>query len=214
MRRLGYSRYGAAGGDGGALVGRELGILKPEGLVGTHLQQIFAFPSGAEGEMDGITPFAMAGFANLEMFQKYAGYSDIQSKRPATLGYGLVDSPVAQLAWNAELFFGFEGEKARTMDRELFLTHVSIYWFTGTGATASEFYMENAKTGAGYRDLPNETPTAVASFPDDFRTVGNFARRANNVVRLTEMPRGGHFAASEVPELLVEDVRAFFGGLL
>jgi pimeloyl-ACP methyl ester carboxylesterase len=214
MRRLGYSRYGAQGGDGGALVGRELGILKPEGLVGTHLQQIFAFPSGAEGEMDGITPFELAGFANLEKFQKYAGYSDIQSKRPATLGYGLVDSPVAQLAWNAELFFGFEGEKARTMDRELFLTHVSIYWFTGTGATASEFYMENAKTGAGYRDLPNETPTAVASFPDDFRTVGNFARRANNVVRLTEMPRGGHFAASEVPELLVEDVRAFFGGLL
>lgn len=214
MKRLGYTRYGAQGGDGGALVGRELGILKPEGLVGTHLQQIFAFPSGAEGEMEGITPFEMAGFANLEKFQKYAGYSDIQSKRPATLGYGLVDSPAAQLAWNAELFFGFEGEKAAAMDRELFLTHVSIYWFTATGASAAEFYMENARTGAGYRDLRNETPTAVASFPDDFRTVGNFARRANNVVRLTEMPRGGHFAASEVPELLVADVRAFFGGLV
>jgi len=214
MKRLGYTRYGAQGGDGGALVGRELGILKPEGLVGTHLQQIFAFPSGAEGEFDGLTPFEMAGFPILEKFQKYAGYSDIQSKRPATMGYGLVDSPVALLAWNAELFFGFEGERATITDRELYLTHASIYWFTGTGATAAEFYMENAKTGAGYRDIPNETPTAVASFPDDFRTVGNFARRANNVVRLTEMPRGGHFAASEEPDLLVGDMRAFFGGLI
>jgi len=213
MQRLGYTRYGAQGGDGGALVGRELGILKPEGLIGTHLQQIFAFPSGAEGEMEGLTPFEMTGFANLETFQKYAGYSDIQSKRPATLGYGLVDSPVAQLAWNAELFAGFEGDNAAALDRDLFLTHVSIYWFTATGATAAEFYMENARTGAGYRDLPNPTPTAVASFPDDFRTVGNFARRANNLVRLTEMPRGGHFAASEEPELLVEDLRAFFGSL-
>lgn len=213
MKRLGYTRYGAQGGDGGALVGREIGILKPDGLVGTHVQQIFAFPSGAEGEFEGVTPFEMGGFPNLEKFQKYAGYSDIQSKRPATMGYGLVDSPSALLAWNAELFFGFEGERATITDRELFLTHASIYWFTGTGATAAEFYMENARTGAGYRDIPNETPTAVASFPDDFRTVGNFARRANNIVRLTEMPRGGHFAASEEPDLLVEDMRAFFGGL-
>jgi len=211
MQRLGYSRYGAQGGDVGALVGRELGILRPEGLVGTHLQQIFAFPSGAEGEMEGLTPFEQAGLTHLENFRKYGGYADIQSKRPATLGYGLVDSPVAQLAWNAELFAGFEGEHADSFDRELFLTHVSIYWFTGTGATAAESYLENARTGAGYRDLSNETPTAVASFPEDFRTVGRFARRANNIVRLTEMPRGGHFAASEVPELLVEDVRAFFG---
>lgn len=214
MKRLGYARYGAQGGDGGALVGRELGILGPEGLVGTHLQQIFAFPSGAEGEMEGLTPFEQGGIPNLEKFQRYAGYADIQSKRPATLGYGLADSPVAQLAWNAELLVGFEGEKAETLDRDLFLTHVSIYWFTASGATAAEFYMENAKTGAGYRDLPNRTPTAVASFPDDFRTVGNFARRANNIVRLTEMPRGGHFAASEVPELLVGDVREFFGELV
>ena len=79
-----------------------------------HLQQIFAFPSGAPGEMDRLTPFEMAGLGNLERFQKYNGYAEIQSKRPATLGYGLVDSPVAQLAWNAELFFGFEGEAVRT----------------------------------------------------------------------------------------------------
>lgn len=214
MQQLGYSRYGAQGGDGGALVGRELGILRPAGLVGTHLQQIFAFPSGAPGEMDSLSPFEQAGFANLEKFQKYSGYADIQSKRPGTLGYGLADSPVAQLAWNAELFFGFEGENAADFDHDRFLTHASIYWFTGTGSSAAEFYFENAKTGAGYRDLPNEVPTAVASFPNDFRSVRSFAERANNIVQWTEMERGGHFAATDAPELLVADVRRFFGGLM
>lgn len=214
MKRLGYTRYGAQGGDGGSLVGRELGILAPEGLVGTHVQQIFAFPNGTPGEMDNLSPFEQAGFANLDMFQKYAGYSDIQSKRPATLGYGLVDSPVAQLAWNAELHFGFEGQGEKFTDRQRYLTHVSIYWFTATGSTAAEFYLENAKTGAGYRDLPNPTPTAVASFPNDFRSVRAFAARANNIVQWTEMERGGHFAATDAPDLLIADVRRFFGGLI
>ncbi|MGB3024354.1 epoxide hydrolase family protein [Paradevosia shaoguanensis] len=212
MKRLGYDRYGAQGGDGGALVGRELGILAPEGLVGTHLQQIFAFPSGAPGEMESLTPFEMAGFANLEKFQKYAGYSDIQSKRPATLGYGLVDSPVGLLAWNAELFFGFEGEQA--YDRDRYLAQVSIYWFTATGSSAAEFYLENARTGAGYRELPNTVPTAVAVFPDDFRSVRAFAARSTtDIAQWTEMPRGGHFAASDAPDLLVADIRKFFGAL-
>lgn len=214
MHRLGYTRYGAQGGDVGALVGRELGILKPDGLVGTHLQQIFAFPNGTPGEMEGLSPFELEGFANLDMFQKYSGYQDIQSKRPGTLGFGLVDSPSALLAWNAELFFGFEGQGEKFVDRERYLMHVSIYWFTASGSTAAENYLENARTGAGYREMPNETPTAVASFPYDFRSVQSFAKRSNNIVRWTEMPRGGHFAASDAPDLLVEDVRAFFGGLI
>jgi epoxide hydrolase len=214
MKRLGYARYGAQGGDLGALISRELGILKPDGLIGVHLQQIFAFPSGAEGEMDKLSDFEREGFANLDNFQKYAGYQDIQSKRPGTLGYGLVDSPVAQLAWNSELFFGFEGDGAAEVDRDKFLTHVSIYWFTATGGSAANLYFEGAQTGAGYRDLPNETPTAVASFPDDFRSVRSFADRANNIVHWTEMPRGGHFAATDAPDLLVEDIRTFFGKLI
>lgn len=214
MQRLGYTRYGAQGGDVGALVGRELGILRPDGLVGTHLQQIFAFPNGTPEEMEGLSPFELEGFANLDMFQKYSGYQDIQSKRPGTLGFGLVDSPSALLAWNAELFFGFEGQGEKFVDRERYLMHVSIYWFTATGSTAAENYLENARTGAGYREMPNETPTAVASFPYDFRSVQSFTKRSNNIVRWTEMPRGGHFAASDAPDLLVEDVRAFFGSLI
>jgi epoxide hydrolase len=214
MKRLGYARYGFQGGDAGALVGRELAILNPQGLVGVHLQQIFAFASGAPGEMDRLSPFEMAGLGNLERFQKYNGYAEIQSKRPATLGFGLVDSPVAQLAWNAELFFGFEGEAAGSMDRVRFLTHVSLYWFTATGGQAAEFYFENAQTGAGYRELPSAAATALASFPNDFRSVRAFAERSfSNIVQWTEMPQGGHFAAADAPELLVQDMRSFFAGL-
>ena len=214
MKRLGYHRYGAQGGDVGALVSKELGILKPEGLVGVHLQQIFAFPNGTPGEMEKLTPFELEGFANLDRFQKYAGYQDIQSKRPGTLGYGLVDSPVAQLAWNTELFFGFEGEGAQSVDREKYLTHTSIYWFTATGGSAANIYLEDARSGSGYREARNDTPTGVAVFPWDFRSVRSFSERANNIVHWTEMPRGGHFAAADAPDLLVEDIRKFFGELI
>ena len=214
MKRLGYERYGAQGGDVGALVARELGILAPEGLAGVHVQQIFAFPSGAPDEMQGLTPFEMAGFERLDYFRKYAGYVDIQSKRPGTLAFGLTDSPAALLAWNAELFFGFEGERVTEVDRDRFLTHLSLYWFTGTGGQAAEMYFANAASGAGYRDLPNPTPTAVAVFPDDFRSVRSFAARSHTrLLQWTEMPRGGHFANETDPQLVVDDLRRFFGAL-
>lgn len=215
MKRLGYQRYGAQGADAGALVARELGILAPTGLAGVHVQQVFSFPSGAPGEMEGLTPFEQGGFQKLEYFQRYAGYADIQSKRPGTLAYGLADSPVALLAWNAELFYGFEGENAVLVDRDRFLTHVSLYWFTGTGGQAAEFYFANARSGAGYRELPNPTPTAVAVFPDDFRSVRRFVERSHSrVVQWTEMPAGGHFANETHPALVVTDLRRFFAGLI
>jgi len=211
MQGLGYTRYGAQGGDLGALISKEMGLLHPDGLAGVHLQQIFAFPHGAPGEMDKLTPFEREGFANLDKFQKYSGYQPIQQKRPATLGYGLVDSPAALLAWNAELFFGFEGEGARFVDRDKYLTHASIYWFTGTGGSAANIYYEDAQTGAGYREDWNATPTGVSVFPWDFRSMRSFAERGNNIVYWKEMEKGGHFAAMDVPELFVDELRQFFG---
>lgn len=213
MKRLGYSRYGAHGGDVGSGIGRELGILQPQGLVGTHMLQIFAFPTGADGEMEKLTPFEMEGMAILANFEKYNGYHQIQAKRPGTLAYGLVDSPVAQMAWNTELWFGFEGNDVATVDRDRFLAQASLYWFTGTGGSAANVYYEDQQTGAGYREVMNPTPTGVAVFPSDFRSVRSFAERANNIVHWTEMPRGGHFAASEAPDLLAGDIRSFFSGL-
>lgn len=214
MKRLGYSQYGAHGGDVGSGIGRELGILQPKGFVGTHVLQIFAFPTGAEGEMEKLTPFEMEGMAILEGFEKNNGYHQIQAKRPGTLAYGLVDSPVAQMAWNTELWFGFDGGYVKHVDRDRYLAQASIYWFTGTGGSAANIYFEDTQTGAGYREIMNPTPTGVAVFPNDFRSVKSFAERANNIVHWTEMPRGSHFAASDAPDLLVEDIRAFFGKLL
>jgi pimeloyl-ACP methyl ester carboxylesterase len=202
MKRLAYERYGAAGNDVGSLVTKELGVLAPSGLVGIHLQQIFAFPQGKPGEMEKLSPFEREGFGNLESFQKYAGYQAIHQKRPGTLAFGLVDSPAGLLAWNSELFFGFEGQGAQHADRERFLTHTAIYWFTGTGGS-----------GSGYREARNDTPTGVAVFPWDYRSVRSFSERANRIVHWSEMPRGGHFAASDAPDLLVGDLRAFFGRL-
>lgn len=214
MKTLGYERYGYQGGDVGAGIGRELGILAPDGVVGIHLQQIFAFPTGAEEEMDKLTPFEMGGFAILENFSKYASYNDAQQKRPLTLGYGLADSPVGLLGWNAELYFGFEGERAARVDRHRYITSIAIFWFTNTGASATNIYYEDAQTGAGYREKMNSVPTGVAVFPEDFRSVRSFAERANNIVHWSEMERGGHFAALDEPYLLADDIRAFFSKLV
>jgi epoxide hydrolase len=212
MQRLGYERYGAHGGDAGALITRELGILKPQGLVGVHVLQIFAFPSGDPGEMARMDEFEKEGMAILASFDAQSGYLKVQQTRPQTLAYALTDSPAGQLAWNSELFMGFGGENVANVDRDRFLTHASIFWFTATAGSSARQYLEDAKTGAGYRELPNETPTGVSVFPNDFRSVRAFAERSNNIVHWSQFDRGGHFAASDAPDLLAVDLRTFFRG--
>jgi pimeloyl-ACP methyl ester carboxylesterase len=213
MARLGYRRWGVAGGDTGALVGRELGILAPEGLIGLHLLQIFAFPSGDPDEAARMTAADRESLASSTAdFQSKAGYQSIQQTRPQTLGYGLTDSPVATLAWNAELWTGW-GDHTDRLDVDTYLTHTSIYWFTRTGVSSARHYYEDAHSGAGYRDAPNQVPTAVAVFPWDFRTIRACAERANHIVRYTEFARGGHFAYTTDPDLVTGDLREFFASL-
>jgi pimeloyl-ACP methyl ester carboxylesterase len=198
------------GGDAGALVGRELGILAPKGLVGVHLLQIFAFPSGDPAEFASLSETDRQSLSGTTSeFQEKAGYADIQRKRPATLAFALNDSPAGVLAWNAELWTGW-GNFADYVDVDTYLTHVSIYWFTRTSGSSARHYYEDGRSGAGYRDEPNRVPTAVAVFPQDFRTIRTFAQRANNITRYTEFEEGGHFAYSTHPELVVADVREFF----
>lgn len=213
MERLGYQQWGAAGGDVGALVGRELGILAPAGLLGVHLLQIFAFPSGDPAELTALSEADRQSLSGSTAdFQSKAGYQKIQQTRPQTLGYGLTDSPLGQLAWNAELWTGW-GDYADYLDVDTYLTHTSIYWFTRTGVSSARHYYEDAHSGAGYRELPNKVPTAVAVFPEDYRTVRAFAERSNNVVRYTEFDQGGHFAYTTHPGLVAADLREFFASL-
>lgn len=213
MKRLGYARYGHVGNDVGAMVGKEIGVQKPEGLLGVHLQQIFAFPAD-EADWAKMDAFEAAGMANADKWEATNGYQRIQQTRPLTLAYGLADSPVAQLAWNAELPFGADGNAIETLDRDRFLTDASIYWFTGTGGSAANMYLEDLRSNGGDDSRRNDVPTGVAVFPDDFRSVRAFCETNNNIVHWTQMPRGGHFAAVDAPDLLGADIRKFFTSLL
>ncbi|HQZ13255.1 MAG TPA: epoxide hydrolase [Devosia sp.] len=213
MQRLGYARYGFVGNDVGSFVGKEIGVLAPKGLAGVHVQQIFAFPGDA-ADWANMDAFEAAGMANADKWEAANGYQRIQQTRPATLAYGLVDSPAAQLAWNTELIFGTDGHAAETFDRERFLTDVSIYWFTGSGGSAANIYLEDFRSNGGSDDRRVDVPVAVAVFPDDFRSVRAFCEPNNNIVQWTQMPRGGHFAAITAPELLAADVQTFFAGLV
>jgi epoxide hydrolase len=131
MRRLGYGRYGAQGGDLGSFVARELGVLAPEGLLGIHVMQIFAFPSGDRAELAQVREEDTKAMAILGDFQDRSGYMAINSTRPQTIGIGLNESPAALLAWNLELPSAF-GEQMEQLDRDRVLTDVTIYWLTGT----------------------------------------------------------------------------------
>ncbi|MFD9411474.1 epoxide hydrolase family protein [Streptomyces sp. NPDC059989] len=219
MERLRYERYGVQGGDWGAAVSRELGRIRPERVVGVHLNLL---PGG--GATEEPRPEELAALspderertvASWERYRSWArerqGYADIQATRPQTLAYGLNDSPVGLLAWIGEKFAEWSDPRC-PIDRDQMLTNVMLYWVTGTAGSAARIYYERAH--ADYAGQPPEvsrTPTALADFPrDNFIPLRHVAARTDRIVRWTSYDRGGHFPAMEVPELLVEDVRAFF----
>jgi pimeloyl-ACP methyl ester carboxylesterase len=213
MNRLGYPRYGAQGGDTGAIVSPELGRIDPDRVVGVHVNNLVTFPSGDPAELVGLTD---ADRARLELLTTWgrdlAGYAVLQSTRPQTIAYALTDSPVGQLAWIVEKFKEWTDPSAAlpedAVDRDLILTDVSVYWLTGTAGSAARIYYEGARAW-GETPPRSSVPTGVAVFPNDV-TVRPLAERDHRVVRWTEFDRGGHFAALEAPDLLVDDVREFF----
>jgi pimeloyl-ACP methyl ester carboxylesterase len=209
MSRLGYERFAAHGGDFGALITRELGVRVPERVIGAHVLQVFAFPTGDPDEMAKLTPEDYAKLEVLGRWEKeYSGYTEIQSRRPQTLAFGLADSPAGLLAWVLDMFEGY-GENVGAVDRDALLTNLTIYWLTGTIASSMRFYYDDAQAGAWEKEEPSAVPTGVAVFPRDFGSIRVFAERANRIVRWTEFERGGHFGAIEEPEALVADLRAF-----
>jgi pimeloyl-ACP methyl ester carboxylesterase len=208
MRQLGYDSYGIHGSDGGAMIGRELAVLDPEGFLGAHVLQLFSFPSGAEGEMDGFGPKEFAALGHMQWFQSVGGYNAMNGSRPQTIAAGLSDSPVAQLAYN-ELFENF-GNGTSLVSRDQVLAQVSLYWLTNTSATAVRYHYTEQRSGA--EPVVSTGRIGVAVFADDFQTIRAFAERDNaRIEHWAEYPKGGHFAALEVPELVVQDLRTFFG---
>lgn len=213
MHRLGYDRYGVHGSDCGALVSREMGLQHAEGLLGLHVLQLFSFPSGDPAEMADLSEEDGRRLQFLANFQERAGFNAIQSTRPQTLSYGLTDSPAGQLSWIAEMFNGF-GDHVDAIDRDALLTNVSIYWLTNTAESSTRLYYENAHDSEATSPVPNDMPTGLAVFGDDFKSIRKFAERDNtNIIHWSEFERGTHFAAYDQPTALAGDLQAFFRSL-
>ena len=209
MGRLGYERYGAQGGDWGAAVTTQIGR-NGEHCVGIHLNMPLGFPAA---EMAEPTDDEKQALERLTYYQQWdSGYSKQQSTRPQTLGYGLVDSPVGQLAWIVEKFWSWtdcDGHPENVLTRDELLDNVMLYWTTASAASSARLYWEsfNVFRGGGAVKLP----TGIAAFPKEIiRAPRNWCEATYNITHWTTMPRGGHFAAFEQPALFVDDVRAFF----
>ena len=216
MSRLGYERYGAQGGDTGSVISPMLGGIDSEHVVGVHVNGALGFPTGDPAELADLSEAEQARLAAMQrQMEDGTGYAIIQSTRPQTLGFGLTDSPAGQLAWIVEKFKewtdpAFELPE-EAVDRDVMLTNVSVYWLTGTATSSARLYKEG-RASWGQQAERSEVPSGVAVFPGDFG-IRAIAERENNVVHWSEFERGGHFAAMEVPDLLVGDVRTFFRGI-
>jgi epoxide hydrolase len=213
MGRLGYERYGAHGGDWGARVSRDLGLIDPEHVVGLHVTGIGSSAVPQEG--DEFTEDEKRRLERRNWFRREGtGYSAIQATRPQTLAYALADSPAGQLAWIAEKFKEWTDSTDSpddAVDRDQLLTNVTVYWLTGTAGSSARLYYESVRTGGWGAETPSTVATGVAVFPRELAPpIRLFAERTNNIVHWSEFDRGGHFAAMEEPDLLLGDVREFF----
>jgi pimeloyl-ACP methyl ester carboxylesterase len=222
MRGLGYERYGAQGGDWGAAVSTFMALDEPEPMIGLHLSNLDNAPYTGPGSRP-LTDAERAYVADEQRWraEEYA-YGAIQSTRPQTLAYGLNDSPAALAAWILEKWRAWSdcaGDVESRFSRDFLLTNVTLYWVTETIATSMRDYFDNrwfAETTIGADDFVS-VPTAITSFSRHFAHEGvaprEWAERLYDVRRFTPMPRGGHFPATEEPELLASDIAAFFAEL-
>src|ERR687885_2491949 len=218
MSRLGYERYGAQGGDVGAGVSPELGRLDPARVVGVHVNAatvgFMPFPPLDEDEMAELTDDEKTRVDMINYFMnEQFGYYALQSTRPQTIAYGLTDSPVGQLAWIVEKFKEWTDSTdvpEDAIDRDQMLTNIMLYGLNGTAGSSANLYYEDAHSGAwGRAEEPSTVPTGVVVFTQD-PSIRRYAERNHNIVHWSEFDRGGHFAAMEVPDLLIGDVRKFF----
>jgi pimeloyl-ACP methyl ester carboxylesterase len=214
MRRLGYQRYGVHGGDIGAGVSGMVAGLDGDHVIGVHVvtdpltaAATATFLPGIAGRLDAGDPVDKLIMDRMDAFTtEGSGYLAIQNSRPQTIGYGLADSPLLQLAWIAE--------KVREwtdlpVDRGQLLTTVSLYWFTGSGATAAHTLYEQAHSSDW--GTPPAVPQGFAVFGAD-ETVRKLVP-APAGAHWSEFPRGRHFPAMEAPAQLAADLQAFFGPL-
>jgi microsomal epoxide hydrolase len=213
MARLGYTRYGVQGGDWGGIISRIVALNDAPHVAGLHLNFCVAPAPPGPNPLEGV-PEAEVKLMN-ETNQRMANeraYQQIQATKPETLGFALTDSPAGLAAWIVEKFHAWcdcgDNIESRFSKDDL-LTNVTIYWATATAASSTRIYYENRVAPPVQGRVT--VPTACALFPKEISTPPRkWVEARYNLVRWTPMPRGGHFAALEQPELLVDDVRQFF----
>jgi len=205
MDRLGYARYGAQGGDWGSAVTTSLGAQDARHCIGIHITLAMAARPKVDGEPTSEESRAL---------DWDSGYSKQQSTRPQTLGYGLTDSPSGQAAWILEKFWAWtdcDGHPENILSRDELLDNVMLYWVNASAASSARLYWESF--GPERRIAHKVTiPTGVAVFPKEIVTpVRKWMEGSYTDIRhWNELPKGGHFAAFEQPDLFVSDVRAYF----
>jgi epoxide hydrolase len=210
MARLGYASYGAQGGDWGSAVTTALGALDGAHCRGIHITLAMGVRPNA-GEPP--TAEEVRTLKAIEYYRDWdSGYSKQQATRPQTVGYALTDSPAGQAAWILEKFWAWtdcDGDPLNILSRDELLDNVMLYWVTATAASSARLYWESFGRPRPYKVT---VPTGVAVFPKEIvPPVRKWMGEAfPNIQHWSEMPKGGHFAAFEQPELFVEEVRSFF----
>lgn len=215
MARLGYERYYAQGGDWGSIVTQSIAQTETEHCAGIHVNMPIAAPD--PDTLNELTPAEQAALAGFEHYSQWeSGYSKQQSTRPQTLGYGLADSPVGQMAWIVEKFYAWtdcekDGVKhpEHAVSRDELLDNVMLYWLNNCGASSARLYWESFNN-PGLE--PIDLPVGCSVFPREIMQTSKrwAARRYRKLVYWNEPERGGHFAALEQPECFVEEVRSCF----
>jgi epoxide hydrolase len=210
MDRLGYSRYGAQGGDWGGQVVTRIGGLDLDHCAAIHLNMAFARRPDEPVE---LTAEDQADLAAMTQFtREESAYAQLHGTKPQTLGAALNDSPAGLLAWMVEKFRTWsdcDGHPENAFTRDQLLTNAMVYWVTGTMTSSTRLYWEVRKAGGTAPPVP--VPTGVARYPKEIiRFPRTWVERCYNVTHWAIMPRGGHFAAMEQPELFASDVGTFF----
>jgi pimeloyl-ACP methyl ester carboxylesterase len=224
MRRLGYTRYVAQGGDVGAYVTDAMGRQAPEGLIGIHTN-LFApgsagFPTNTEEERAAAEQDATSRKTGF-------GYFTEQATRPQTIGYALLDSPIALAAWmldhDTDSYYKIsnsfvDGRPSGNLTRDHILDNITLYWLTGTGASAARWYWENgqaAARAAGQAKPPVGVPVGFTQFPGErVQAPRSWVEQAYpTLTYFNKVGKGGHFAAWEEPELFSTEIRATFRSL-
>jgi pimeloyl-ACP methyl ester carboxylesterase len=215
MDRLGYLSYGIQGGDWGSTVAEEMARQAPTQVLGLHLNLIAVPPPGAEA-MKELTADERRHYTSW-WDEGRSTFFNLQSSEPQTVAYALTDSPAGWMAWLAERFQDLtdnDGDFLHAVDRDTFLTDVTLYWVTGTVGSSIRIYSEHQLSDSHNSPARLNTPVAYAVFPKEVVAAPErWIDLYYNVVQRTEMPRGGHFAALEQPDLMVKDIRLFFAKL-